>query len=327
LVGANLVRTLLKQGRNVCALVHKDRQALVGLELETISADVRDQEALERTMAGGEVVYHLAGSISVEMDSGPEMQAINAVGTHNVVAACLKCGVRRLVHFSSVDALCHDSLNHSLDENQPLVGSDQTTTGLVNISPYDLSKAQGEREVLASIAYGLETVIIRPTAILGPYDFKPSYLGQALIQLACGRIPALVKGSFDWVDVRDVVAGAIRAEQIASNGACYMLSGNWHTIREVAELIAAFTNQSAPPITVPMWLANAFAPLMLRLASFNGSQPIYTRMTLNVLRGSHRVSSARAVRELGYTTRTLSETIHDALTWFQEHGYLAEKHL
>ena len=102
LVGANLVRTLLAQGRSVRALIHADRRALSGLDVEPFQADIRDQEALEQAMVGVEVVYHLAGSISLTMDSGPETEAINVMGTRNVVAACLHRGVRRLVHFSSI---------------------------------------------------------------------------------------------------------------------------------------------------------------------------------------------------------------------------------
>lgn len=326
LVGANLVRSLLEQGREVRALAHTDQRALDGLDIETVSADVRDQAALVRAMAGVELVYHLAASISLEMDSGPEMEAINARGTHNVVEACLQCGVRRLVHFSSVDALRQEPFGQPVDENRPLIDAGLPAGSVANIPPYDLSKAQGEREVLAGIERGLDAVIIRPTAMLGPYDFKPSYLGQALILLAKGKIPALVGGGFDWVDVRDVVAGAITAGQVAPSGACFMLGGNWHTIRQVAEVVAGITHRSAPLFTVPMWLAYAFAPVMLRLAHVNGTQPIYTRVTLTALRGNVHVSSARAVRELGYTTRPLMQTVQDTLAWFQENGYLKGTH-
>jgi dihydroflavonol-4-reductase len=134
-----------------------------------------------------------------------------------------------------------------------------------------------------------------------------------------------VNAGFNWVDVRDVVAGAIRAEHIASLGACFILGGNWHTIREVAELVAAFTHQAAPLITVPMWLADAFAPVMLKLARLNGTQPIYTRVTLNALRGNRQVSSARAMHTLGYSPRPLAETVRDTLTWFQQNDYLIDK--
>lgn len=325
LVGASLVRTLLAQSRDVRALVHTDLRALASLEVETVQADVRDREALERAMRGVEVVYHLAGSISLAMDSEREMEAINVLGTRNVVDACLHSGVRRLVHFSSIHSLRQEPLDQPVDENRPLVDTDCSPAALAHIPPYDRSKAQGERVVQAGITRGLDAVILQPTAMLGPYDFKPSYLGQALIQLAGGRIPALVRGGFDWVDVRDVVAGALRAEQAAPSGARYLLSGHWHTVREVAELGASVTGRAAPRFTVPLGLADAFAPLMLLLARFNGSHPIYTRVTLRALRSNQQVSHARAAQELGYIARPLAETVRDTLTWFQENGFLKEK--
>lgn len=325
LVGATLVRALLAQGRDVRALVHSDSRVLAGLELERVRADVRDPESLVQATTGVDVVYHLAGSISLMMDSTQEMEAVNALGTRNVVEACLRCGVRRLVHFSSIDALRHAPLDRPVDETRPLVDEDCPDAERKKIAPYDRSKAQGEREVRAGIARGLDAVILRPTGMLGPNDFKPSYLGQALILLARGRIPALVHGGFDWVDVRDVVAGALSAEEIAPAGSQYLLGGHWHTLRQVAELVAGVAGWPAPFFTVPMGLADAFAPCMLHLARFNGTQPIYTRMTLNTLRDSRRVDCGRAAQDLGYTARPLETTIQDTLSWFQEHGYLAKK--
>jgi dihydroflavonol-4-reductase len=327
LVGASLVRALLEQGRDVRALVHSDRRALTGLDVETFAADICDPEAVGRAVDGVEVVYHLAGSISLEMDSGPEaetVKAVNGLGTRNVVAACLRSRVRRLVHFSSIHALRQEPLDRPLDETRPLVDENRSPAELAQIPSYDRSKAQGEREVRAGIAQGLNAVILQPTAIIGPYDFKPSYPGKALMQLARGRIPALVSGGFDWVDVRDVAQGAVLAEQLAASGTCYLLGGHWHSVRELAEMAAAVTGRAAPLFTVPLGLADAFAPLMLLLAKFNGSQPIYTRVTLRALRSNHQVSHERAVRDLGYSPRPLAETVRDTLTWFHENGYLPE---
>ena len=326
LVGANLVRALLEQGRQVRALVHQDQRALTGLDVETVSADVRHQPSLENAMAGVQVVYHLAGSISLMMDSGPQVKAVNQLGTRHVVAACLNAGVQRLVHFSSIEAVRQQPLDQPLDEHRPLIDEGRTAAELRHIPPYDLSKAQGEREVQAGITRGLDAVIIRPTAMLGLYDYKPSYLGQALIQLAQGKIPALVTGGFNWVDVRDVVAGAMHAEHSAPMGAIYQLGGHWHTIRQVAGMAASFTHHAAPLIAVPLWLADLFAPLMLKLAHLNGSQPIYTRVTLTALRANRTVSSARAAQELGYTSRPLEQTVRDTLTWFHQQHYLNGEH-
>jgi dihydroflavonol-4-reductase len=276
-------------------------------------------------MASVEVVYHLAGYISLAVEPGPEMEALNVLGTRNVVAPCLRCGVRRLVHFSSIEALCQEPFCQPVDESRPLVDEGCSPAARRKILPYERSKAQGDREVQAGIAQGLDAVILYPTAILGPYDFKPSHQGQALILLARGKIPALVVGGFDWVDVRDVAAGALRAEQAAAPGSRYILSGHWHTVRQVAELAASVTGRSAPHITVPLGVADAFAPLMPLLGHLSGRQPIYTRVTLRALRSNRQMSHALASRELGYTARPLAETVRDTLYWFQENGYLAKK--
>jgi dihydroflavonol-4-reductase len=327
LVGANLIRALLAQGREVRALVHADSRALAGFEVETIPVDVRDKAALERVMGGVEVVYHLAGAISLAMNSGLKMEAVNVLGTRNVVAACLQHGVRRLVHFSSIQTLYQEPLDQPVDEPRPLIDEGRSAAALRQIPPYDLSKARGEREVQAGVAHGLDAVILQPTAIIGPYDFKPSYLGEALILLAQGKIPALVQGGFDWVDARDVVAGALRAERASPPGGRYILGGHWHTVRQVAELAASVTGRAAPLLTVPFWLADAFAPLMHLLGRLNGSPPIYTRVTLRALHSNPQVSHARAAHDLGYAARPLSETVHDTLHWFQENGYLVDKRL
>src|SRR5215217_3628972 len=98
LLGGNLVRELLAQGQRVRALVHQDRRALSGLDVETVTADLNDPSSLEDAFAGAEVVYHLASVISIRMDSWDEVYRVNVLGTRNLVDACLRTGVKRLVH-------------------------------------------------------------------------------------------------------------------------------------------------------------------------------------------------------------------------------------
>jgi dihydroflavonol-4-reductase len=315
LVGGNLARALLAQGREVRALIHRDRRALEGLDLQLVQADVRDLDSLCSALEGAQVVYHLAGRISLEMDSWNELQAVNVQGTRNVVAACLQCGVPRLVHFSSVHALEQAPLDSPLDESRRRISSPGYT-------PYARSKALEELEVYNGIGRGLSAVILNPTAILGPYDYYPSYLGQAIIDLAKGRIPALVPGGFDWVDVRDVVQGAIQAEKLASSGTHYLLSGNWHSVRQVADLVAELTGRSAPRLTVPFGIAYQSAPLMGWLARFLGFGPLYTRVSLDALQSNRNISHAKASRELLYNPRPFRETLGDTLDWFARNGYL-----
>lgn len=315
LVGANLARALLAQGRQVRGLVHRDQRAVEGLAIELVEGDVRDPDSLQKAFAGVEVIYHLAAYISLRMDSWYEVEAINVQGTRHVVQACLKAGVQRLVHFSSIHAIEQEPLHLPLDESRPRVSS-------LKYPPYDRSKAQAELEVVQGIEHGLHAVILNPTGIIGPYDFYPSHFGKALLSLVTGRIPALVAGGFDWVDVRDVVQAAIQAERLAPSGASYILSGHWRSVRQVAQLAAMLTGRRAPRWTVPMSLAHLAAPLIVRLAQLNGSEPIYTPVSLAALRSNRLISHARASRELGYQPRPFEQTLADALQWFAKNGYL-----
>ena len=309
LVGGNLVRAMLAGGRSVRALVHQDRRALAGLDVETVRADLMDAASLELAFKGAGVVYHLASSISIRMDNWDALQRVNVDGTRNVVEACLRCGVEKLVYFSSIHAYQQEPLDLALDEDRPLLTGE-------SIPPYVRSKAAAESLARQAPERGLPTVIVIPSAILGPYDFRPSYLGQALQLLARGRIPALVRGGYDWVDVRDVVAGAMQAERLGRSGARYILSGHWRSLREVALAAAQVSGVPAPGLTVPIWLAETFQPAMAKLAQINGSQPLYTRTMLDAMRSNRVVSHARASRDLGYAPRPFEETLADTLNWF-----------
>jgi dihydroflavonol-4-reductase len=314
-VGGNLVRALLARGRSLRALVHRDRRALEGLDVETVVGDVCDLGSLYRAFEGAEVVYHVAALISLSMGDWPRLEAVNVTGTRNVVEACLRCGVRRLVHFSSIHALVQEPLDVPVDESRPLVESRGSP-------PYDRSKAAGEREVRRGIERGLDAVIVSPTGMIGPYDFRPSHFGQVLLALGQRRLPALVDGGFDWVDVRDVVAGAMRAEECALAGAKYLLSGHWASLRDLAVLTEEITGARAPRTAFPMWMARVGVPFGTHFTRLDGNHPLYTRFSLRALRGNPQVSHRRATRDLGYHPRPLRETLEDTFQWFAETGRL-----
>jgi dihydroflavonol-4-reductase len=311
--GNNLVRALLRRGRSVRALVHRDRRALAGLAVETIEGDVRDVSSLRRAFDGAEVVYHVAAYISLSMREWPRLEAINVAGTRNVVEACFDCGVRRLIHFSSVHALRQEPLGVPLDESRPLVNGRY-------IPPYDRSKAAGEMEVRAGVQRGLDAVIVYPTGIIGPFDFRPSHFGQVLLAMGQGRLPALVTGGFDWVDARDVVAGAMRAEEKAEPGARYLLSGHWASVGELAAMVAEVTGARLPRLVFPMWMARLGLPFATHFTKLDGEHPLYTRVSLRALRGNRRISHERATRDLDYCPRPLQESLADTFRWFAESG-------
>jgi len=313
-IGANLVRALLKRGEKVRVTVREDTRALEGLEVERIRADVLEPESLTRAFRDARLVYHLAAHVSI-LEDAERLRAVNVEGTRNVVEACLECKVERLVHACSIEALLRPNKADPIDESvQP--GSGEPTT------VYGRTKAEGEQVVRAGIERGLDAVIVYPTAVIGPHDFKPSFFGQFFLDFGRMRTPALVPGGFDLVDVRDVVAGLLAAAEKGRCGEGYLLSGDFMTVKQIAETAQECTGVPRPRLVVPYWLAYpsaALAPLYYRLA---GKPPRFTRMAIRMLQDGRRISSRKARDELGYSPRHPREAIRAAVAWFQESGLL-----
>lgn len=314
-IGTNLVRAMLERGWHVRALVRAHRQAIDGLAVEEVDGDIRSPESLDRAFRGAAVVYHLAGHISLYANEWPLLHSVNVIGTRNVVEACILCGVQRLVHFSSIHAVMEGVPGVPADESSPLATSP-------DCAPYDRSKALGELEARRGLDRGLDAVIISPTGVIGPYDYHPSHFGQVLLSLVHGRLPVLVSGGFDWVDVRDVVHGAIEAQELAPVGAKYILSGHWTSLPDVAGILAKVTGVPSPRLTCPMALARIGAPFYAAFAHMRGRRTLYTSMCLKTLCWKQGISHRRARQDLGYQPRPLENTLTDTLRWWKEAGYL-----
>jgi dihydroflavonol-4-reductase len=310
-LGANLVRALLAQGREVRALIHHDRHAIHEFPLEIVEGDLRDPSAVHQACRGCHTVCHLAAHISLRMNDWSRLHAINVLGTRNVVQACLEANVNRMIHVSSIHALQQKPLDEPIDEGRPLVDN----SGAI---PYARSKAAAELEVRNGIDSGLDAVMLRPTAIIGPHDHRPSHFGAILKALLEKKLPVLVAGGFDWVDARDVCAGILQAETDAPKGASYMLSGHWLSIQELAALIEEITGVQTPHFVAPMWLAALGVPLAPLLLRLDEKRPLYTWASLQALQSNPNVSHARATLELNYHPRPIRQTLRDTMQWFEE---------
>ena len=312
-IGANLCRQLLDGNHQLKVLTNRFTASLEGLDLEVVKGDVMNMTSLRELASGAEQLIHLAASISINGDQ--HILDTNVVGTRNVLDAVRTCKVKRMLHFSSIHALVHQPLDQVLDEQRPLAVSDPII--------YNQSKALAEELVLHAVENGLDAVIINPTSVMGPNDFKPSLIGQAIIQLCRGKIPALIPGGYDWVDVRDVVAGTISAMENGRTGQSYLLSGHFKALSELYEQIMLIRGKAKKLPVIPFWLAEAGIPFLKAWARISGSKPLYTKESIEILKNAHtRISSRKAELELGYHSRPFRDTIADTILWFQENGYL-----
>ena len=312
-IGANLCRELLAGKHKLRVLANRFTASLDGLDIEFVKGDLLNLTSVREVAQGAEIFIHLAASISINGDQ--HVLDTNVVGTRNVLDAVRDCRVKRLIHFSSIHALVHQPLDQTLDEERPLAVSDRII--------YNQSKALAEELVHHAVESGLDAVIINPTSVMGPNDFKPSLIGQAIIQLYKGKIPALIPGGYDWVDVRDVTAGTISAMDKGRTGQSYLLSGHYKTLQELHEQILLIQGKDKKLPVIPFWLAEVGVPFLRAWARISGNKPLYTRESVEILKSAHTgISSNKARKELGFESRPFEDTLRDTLEWFGHNNYL-----
>jgi dihydroflavonol-4-reductase len=317
-VGANLVRALLTEGRPVRAMVHRDERALAGLSLERVPCDITDRRSVDGILQGIDIVYHCAARIAIRKSDERDVRATNIEGTRHLAEASLAAGVKRFVHFSSIHALQSTPEDEPVDETRPLVDHGGQML-------YDSSKAEAERIVLGAVKRGLDAVIVNPTAVIGPYDFKPSFMGQFLLLLAGGKIPGLVQGGFNWVDARDAAAGAMAAGEKGRIGERYILGGSWESVSGLARLIGNIMQRKTVKRMIPPFFARLGMPFLALGAALSGRRSLYTHDSLEALSHYRLVDSGKAEAELGFRHRPLAETLRDTMAWFRENGFPPER--
>jgi dihydroflavonol-4-reductase len=314
-IGAHLCRELIHQGYSVKALIHRNDQGIKDLPLEFVKGDLMDPESLTYLVQGAEVVFHLAAVISIQVKKELELFQKNVEGTKNIIKAAIKKGVRRFIHFSSIHALVQEPFDQALDENRILALTDRVQ--------YSRSKALAELAVTDAVKQGLDAVILNPTAVIGPLDYTPSLLGRALILMHNGKIPALVRGGYDWVDVRDVAQAAVTSIKKGGKGERYLLSGHWKTLHELAELICEISGEKVKRLTCSPGLARIGLPFLKLYGVLRRTQPLYTKDSLDILKTGHScVSYEKANRCLGYRPRPIEETLRDTFDWFSTNGFM-----
>lgn len=316
-IGNVLVRQLLERGEQVRVLLLPDesRAPLAGLDIQAVEGDILDSDLLHRALAGAQHVYHLAGLISIMPGWNPRVRQVNVQGTRHMIRAACQAGVERLVYASSIHALSRAPHGVVIDETllfDPLHA----------LSAYDQSKAEASLLAQDAACLGLDTVIVCPTGVVGPYDFRGSEMGHIILSAMRSRLQFVVDGAYDFVDVRDVAAGLILACEKGRLGESYLLSGERLSLSDLLDLVQEATGKAHLRVRVPMSLVKIAAHLGPPYYRLTRTKPRLTPYAIATLTSNSVISSAKARRQLGYVPRPLRETIHDTVQWFSEHGAL-----
>jgi dihydroflavonol-4-reductase len=312
-IGNVLVRKMLEAGQSVRALIlpGEDSTPLEDLPAEKVEGDVLDPSSLRKAMSGVSRVFHLAGVISILPGRNDLLRRVNVEGTKNILAAAKLAGVKRLIYTSSIHAIQRAPAGVRIDESLPF--DPQNPVG-----EYDRSKAEASLAVIDAALDGLDSVILCPTGVIGPNDYRRSEIGQMILDCVDQKTQFYVDGAYDFVDVRDVADGILAAAEKGRSGETYILSGESITVRRMIDLLWALTGKQFARIHIPFSFARfaaLFTPFYYRWMKV---KPRFTAYSLSTLRSNSIISHEKATRELGYRPRSLIETIADTVDWFRK---------
>ncbi|MFC1956445.1 NAD-dependent epimerase/dehydratase family protein [Chloroflexota bacterium] len=320
-IGNVLVRELIAHGQTVRVVVlpDDDCRSLLGLDTEIVHGDVTDLRSLESAFAGADLVYHLAGIVTIMSSMKSVLDRVNVGGVHNVVAACRTTGVDRLIYTSSIHAVAEPPHGTIIDENQPF-DPDRV------LGDYARSKARVTLLLLDEVSKGgLDAIICCPTGVIGPWDYGMSNIGQLILDFASGHLKSYVRGAYDFVDVRDVASGLILAAEKGQSSRHYIFSGAQVQVPELMKELEWNIGHPAPTYEIPSSIARTAGMLASIYYRLVRRRPVFTAYSIDVLRSNSQVSSARAREELGFMARPWQDSIHDHVEWFRAEGMLPKR--
>lgn len=308
-IGRALIKRLATGGVDVVALV-RDPQKAVFLEqphVTLVQSDLKDTAAMANLMRGADGVIHAAGEyrVGIAKDERPKMLDANLGTTERVLDAAIAAQARRIVYVSTVDVF-GDTGGKVVDETYR---RDPNTRQGRFVSYYDESKYLAHLAAERRIVQGAPVVIVMPGQVYGPHDH--SAVGGQLAGAYAGRLPylALANVGLALVHVNDLADAVVAALIRGRIGQSYVLAGANVRLREALTVAAKSGGHRLPRLTWPTTVLRLVASLQRRGINLAGAPPALTESIDAGDNVTYWASSAKAAKELGFTSRPLEQGI------------------
>ncbi len=317
-LGNTIARKLVADNKEVRALVlpNDPVKSLDDVKCNIFYGDVTDKNSLEdifNVKEGDEtIVIHCAGIVSIASKYQQKVYNVNVLGTKNIVDMALTKNVSKFVYVSSVHAIMEPPKGKKITEV-----SDFNPDNVVGL--YAKTKAEATNYVLSKSKEGLNACVVHPSGIIGPNDYGHGHLTQMIMDYLDGRLTACVKGGYDFVDVRDVADGVLRAVEHGKSGECYILSNQYFTVSDILNRLSKISGKKPIKTVLPLWFAKLTASLAEKYYKILKQPPLYTSYSLFTLSSNANFSHDKATKELGYINRNIDDTLSDTIDWLVEH--------
>jgi len=317
-LGGAIVRMLLEQGKSVRSLARHHCARLEAGGVKQFVGDLSDPVLVEMAVNGCELVYHVAAKAGVWGDYQDFYNA-NVMGTQNVINACRKQGVTRLVYTSSPSVVFDGTDMEGVDESVPYPQHFHAS--------YPQTKAQAEQLVLAANGDQLATVALRPHLIWGPGD---NHLVPRILERGSkGQLRRIGKGNnlIDAVYIDNAAVAHLQAaEKLAIGspiaGRVYFIANNeplplWDLVNQIlaAGNLPSVTRTISPQLA---YLAGAILEIIYKNLRLAG-EPRMTRFVACELATAHWFDMSAARRDFGYQPQvSIKEGMERLRRWLQQ---------
>lgn len=252
---------------------------------------------------------HAAAKISVTAHD-EETRIINIKGTENVINACKKHNAKRLLYISSVDAVYNPKDGSVLKEPEVF-------EPLKMPNDYSRSKCIASEMVMKEAENGLDAVVVMPSCVIGPGDYKGGFVSFMISTYIKGIPPFSISGGYDFVDVRDVAELVVKALKEAEPGEKYIASGRYASVTDVFNIMADLLGRKKVKAALPAWLLYPAVPLSSIYFRAKGKEPLLTSDSITLLKIGTAFSHEKAARDFGYEPRPLEDTIKDTVDFMR----------
>lgn len=317
-IGSAVVRRLLARKQKVRCYVEPGAKLdnLAGLDVDVVTGDVNDRDAIARALDGCDTLYHLAAIYAIWLPDPSLMYRVNVEGSKTVLWAAYKAKLERVVYTSSIAAVGRGEGAQPVDETRQFSSQDWQDG-----NAYIRSKWLSELDALRFAREGLPLVVVNPAFPFGERDIAPTPTGGFIVSALKKQVPGYVDSGFNVIDVDDCAEGHVLAAEKGRIGERYILGNHNVTLREFYATVGRVAGIKVPERRIPPAIAEAAGWAMEQLANVTKKRPLATRKAARYAAHTHFFDNSKAKRELGLPSTPLDVTIDKAVRWFRTHGY------
>ena len=262
---------------------------------------------LSQECEGERIVIHIAGRISTQRKNDPLTTKINVEGTKNMLDRSIENHIDKLIYISSVDALDRRK------DKELIYEQEEYHVDKVD-GVYSKSKAEANNYVLSKKS-DIDVIIIMPSALIGPNDTFHAPINDAIRMFLKGKMPAIVKGGYNLVDVRDVAEGIYLSSLKGKKSESYILGGTYLSVKELMDICAELSDKKKVKFTVPHFVIKLISPFVEFAAKVKKKKPLFTGFSMDCLMQNSNYSSSKANKDFGYKSRDIKESIKDTIEY------------